>query len=111
MKLIVAYRKFANAPKKALQPNSKFVLICAAEPRPWTKRQHCNTCCGKFVDEYPTVTALMGQQFPSSYSVTEIVVVTVVNLSVDLFLCVCKTIVYGFIRSYMRSWPRSFLSL
>ena len=110
MKVIVAFRNFANTPKNALQPGSKSMLIYSAEPQPWTKQQCCNTCCGKFVDEYPTVAALMGQQYPSSYSVTEIVF-SVVNVNVNLFLCVCKTIVDGCIRSYMRSWPRGFLSL
>jgi hypothetical protein len=87
MKLIVAFRNFANTLKIALQPGSKSMSIFSAEPRPWTKRQCCNTCCGKFVDEYPTVAALMGQQFPSSFSVTEIVVFTVVNSCWFVFVC------------------------
>jgi hypothetical protein len=63
VKLIVALRNFSNAPKNALQPGSKSVLIYTAEPRAWAKRQCCDNCCGNFVDEYPTVAALMGQQF------------------------------------------------
>ena len=105
MKLKVTFRNFANAPKNALQPGSKSVLIYSAEPRPWTKRQCCNTCCGKFVDEYPTVAALMGQQFPSSYSVTNCCLYGREPKCWFVF-CVCKTIVDGCIRSYMRSWPR-----